>query len=242
MQILMITIIIAIIAIILILVSPFIGFKPKRVLLSFDTEHVDSEESINSVLEVLKENDVKATFFIMTNMTSKKINVIEKIHDKGHELACHTHNHPDMKKITKEEKEKELDLCIKIIQDISGINPTGFRAPYHEIDSETFEVLKEKDFKYDASLIKGHLNLFVRESIPEIKVTATFGLPIEDYFYLYVVNMPNLYTFLQKHKKGKTLSLLYHPRFIGANPEILDEVIKYHKNNGAEFLMHEEII
>ena len=76
------------------------------VLLSFDTEEFDvprehgvdfslqqgmevSVTGTHRILDVLKENEVKATFFCTGNFVNNAPDTIRRIIDEGHELACH---------------------------------------------------------------------------------------------------------------------------------------------------------
>ena len=76
------------------------------ILLSFDTEEFDvprehgvdftleqgmevSKEGTNRILDVLKEQGVKATFFCTGNFAENAPEVMQRIMDEGHEVACH---------------------------------------------------------------------------------------------------------------------------------------------------------
>ena len=80
------------------------------ILLSFDTEEFDvprehgvdfsladgmkvSVEGTNRILDVLKDNDVKATFFCTGNFVREAPDTIQRIIREGHELACHGVDH-----------------------------------------------------------------------------------------------------------------------------------------------------
>jgi len=47
----------------------------------------------DEVLNILKENDVKATFFIIGNQIKGFENVIKRIQDDGHSFGLHTYTH-----------------------------------------------------------------------------------------------------------------------------------------------------
>ena len=80
------------------------------ILLSFDTEEFDVprehgvdftlEEGMkvsivgtNRILDTLKTNDVKATFFCTANFVQNAPDVMKRIQDEGHEIACHGCDH-----------------------------------------------------------------------------------------------------------------------------------------------------
>ena len=80
------------------------------ILLSFDTEEFDvprehgvdytleegMEVSIygtNLILDILKKNKVKATFFCTGNFARNAKDVMKRIVEEGHEVACHGVDH-----------------------------------------------------------------------------------------------------------------------------------------------------
>ena len=68
------------------------SFTDDRVLfLTFDDW--GTEESINELLYVLDKYNVKATFFVKTNYVDTNPNLLRKIAEDGHQIACHTDGH-----------------------------------------------------------------------------------------------------------------------------------------------------
>lgn len=59
--------------------------------LTFD----DGPSAINTpkVLDILKENNIKATFFMVGTMVEQHPELVKRIHDEGHTIANHTTNH-----------------------------------------------------------------------------------------------------------------------------------------------------
>ena len=51
------------------------------------------DRNINLILDLLKQNDVKATFFVLGWIAERYPSLIKKIHNEGHEIACHGYNH-----------------------------------------------------------------------------------------------------------------------------------------------------
>ena len=109
------------------------------------------------------------------------VDVLRKAREKGHELQLHGLEHtglefgypPDFilayedelrerikkerdeieSEMTKEKLDKKLKEAIEIFQDVFGIRPVGFRAPYASTHENTFKVLLENGFIYDSSYI-----------------------------------------------------------------------------------------
>lgn len=62
----------------------------KRAFLTFD----DGPSSItNTILDVLKQENVKATFFVLGSRVEAKPDVVKRIYDEGHYIANHGYSH-----------------------------------------------------------------------------------------------------------------------------------------------------
>ena len=96
------------------------------------------ESTTDVLLELFEKYDVKATFFTLGYIAEKFPKLIKKIHDKGHELASHTYSHIDLRKVSKDEFEKDLLKSITAIEKSSGQKVLGFRAPFFSINYENF--------------------------------------------------------------------------------------------------------
>ena len=88
------------------------------------------------ILDVLKEFNAKATFFVLTEKINEKtMPIIKRIIDEGHILASHDHNHSNNNNETKAEFVRELKQTVRAIekiQDDNGTNPVElyYRFPY----------------------------------------------------------------------------------------------------------------
>ncbi len=100
----------------------------KTVYLTFDDG--PSDRVTPKILDVLKENDVKATFFIIGQQAEKRIPLLQRIHDEGHALAVHSYTH-DYKSIYANPQAllEDIDRCNKIIKQITGKPSTVYRFP-----------------------------------------------------------------------------------------------------------------
>lgn len=108
------------------------------------------------ILKVFSNNDVKGTFFVLGQIAEHYPDVVKRIHSEGHELAVHGYNHLLFSKMTSEKAFQELDSAKKLIEDISGDEVFGHRAPAFSINPETswaFDVLVKCGFAYDSSVM-----------------------------------------------------------------------------------------
>ena len=108
------------------------------------------------VLDVLKELELKITFFIVGKDATFEHNhkYIKMIADAGHEIANHSFKHETWLHLyTKEELEQEIRSAHTILTEISGQEPKGFRGPGFSWSETVLEVLAEQGYDYDASTL-----------------------------------------------------------------------------------------
>lgn len=83
----------------------------------------------------------------------------------GHEIACHTHNHPhgviiDPNRPTRsvalneEDWIREIKTSLKVMDGLGLPLPRGFRSPYLEYNRHSFEALSALSFLYDSSIVE----------------------------------------------------------------------------------------
>lgn len=105
------------------------------------------------ILELFAHYQTPATFFIPSHVVEQHPKMTRKIHDDGHELAAHGHLHEKLAGLTEAEEAAILDKSFGIFEDVVGFRPTGYRAPWFEINPWTAALLKEKGLTYNASLM-----------------------------------------------------------------------------------------
>lgn len=78
----------------------------KKVYLTFDNGY--EAGYMPKILEVLKQNDVKACFFITAHYVNSQPELVKKMIDEGHTIGNHTVNHKSMPTLTNDEIKKEV--------------------------------------------------------------------------------------------------------------------------------------
>lgn len=110
-------------------------------------------KNTDKILKILKDNDVKATFFVVGTMSTGRI---KDIYDAGHAIGLHTNTH-EIDRDAKGYVYKNVNSFIKDVNGISdavykkiGIRPCLTRFPggsttaYGRLGKENFEEIKEK--------------------------------------------------------------------------------------------------
>ena len=99
----------------------------KIVYLTFDD---GPSENTTKILDILKENDVKATFFIISPYIPSHNEIVKRIYDEGHALGNHTADHEFNKIYTSEEAfMKSFNKQQEFIKSLTGSECRIFRFP-----------------------------------------------------------------------------------------------------------------
>lgn len=107
----------------------------KKVYLTFDEGY--EAGYTEKILEVLKQNDVKACFFITAHYVNTKPELVEKMIEEGHIIGNHTVNHKSMPDLDLEAIKKEvMDLHTSIYQKF-GYEMKYIRPPKGEYSEKT---------------------------------------------------------------------------------------------------------
>lgn len=102
-------------------------YVDKKVYLTFDDgPSIFTDE----ILDILKEYDVKATFFVVGKENKKSKELYKRIVDEGHTLGMHSYSHEYSKIYNSlEDFQKDFTKLWKLLYDTTGYKPTIFRFP-----------------------------------------------------------------------------------------------------------------
>ncbi|HEY3283881.1 MAG TPA: polysaccharide deacetylase family protein, partial [Armatimonadota bacterium] len=82
------------------------------------------------ILDILKQNGVKATFFIVGSVADQNPGLVKRIWREGNELGNHTFTHGNMARMSTARVAVELSATQRLIQSLTGHSSRLFRAPY----------------------------------------------------------------------------------------------------------------
>jgi hypothetical protein len=144
----------------------------------------------------------KITFFITAVLAREAPELIKKIHDDGHEIACHYNFHDNIDNETAETFGANLDIAIETLHSITGEIPLGFRAPNFSISSNNTFAHQElaKRFKYDSSIKTS-------EQKTQILKNEQFSLDDESLKEFYIYAMPYAFNKINIRTGGTFLRL-----------------------------------
>ncbi len=135
--------------------------KLKAVTFSFDDGNLEDKR----LIELFNKYGVKGTFNLNSGslctshawsyeLDGRKYTVhhlsaenIDKIY-KGHEVACHTLQHPDLTNLTEEQVRNQICLDRRYLELLFGYHIDGFAYPFGTYNDTCIKVLKEAGFLY----------------------------------------------------------------------------------------------
>lgn len=189
--------------------------KKKIIYLTFDDG--PSYKVTNNVLDILKENKVKATFFLIGNQIGGREEIVQRIYNEGNKIGLHSYTHK-YKKIYANEDEfiNEMRDCRNEINRVIGISPKIIRFPggsYKRLSKELLKRLHEENFKvYDWNA----------ENSDGLKPKTS-----PDELYEKAISWAG---------KNERIILLMHCTDANQNTcKALPEIIEYYKSQGYEF-------
>jgi polysaccharide deacetylase family protein (PEP-CTERM system associated) len=107
-----------------------------------------------TLLALFDELGVSATFFILGMAARAHPELVEAVAAAGHEIGCHGDAHLPVHTQTPEDFAADLRAARRTIEELTGRQPLGYRAPAFSITRDcpwAYEVLADEGFLYDAS-------------------------------------------------------------------------------------------
>lgn len=105
------------------------------------------------ILRVLRRRDVRATFFVPSAVAEWHPDTVRAIVGEGHEVGLHGHVHERPDLLEPDDERAITDRSIGILSDLTGVRPTGYRAPGAEASASTIAILGEHGISYDSSFM-----------------------------------------------------------------------------------------
>lgn len=110
---------------------------------------------LGKILDLLDEQGIKATFFVLGEVATHNPDVVKRICERGHHIACHSYSHQFLGKATPEEVAADIRKAIDAIENCVGYKVNAYRAPAFSITEKNkwvLSILIENGIKYDCSI------------------------------------------------------------------------------------------
>ncbi len=122
--------------------------NPKTVYITFDD---GPSANTAKVLDILEQEGVRATFFVLGNQAKSRPELINSIWEQGHAIGNHTYNHNYNNLYSGfTEFWSQIKQTEEIVRGITGVRPQLIRAPggtFGHFDHTYFQLLKQAGYE-----------------------------------------------------------------------------------------------
>ncbi len=120
--------------------------EDKVLYITFDAGYENG--NIEKILNVLKEENVPAAFFVLDNIILKNIDLVTRMLEEGHLVCNHTKNHKNLSKLTDEEIVKNICDLEKLYSERTGHRLSKyFRFPEGRYSENALKVVNSLGYK-----------------------------------------------------------------------------------------------
>ncbi|WP_137113605.1 polysaccharide deacetylase [Mesorhizobium sp. GR13] len=205
---------------------------------------------IGRVLDLLRQKNVKATFFVPAHTAVSFPSETRRIIEDGHEIGVHGYCHETPIGYTREAEADLLDRSIAKLRTVLGkdFTPIGYRSPAWDLSADSVELLLERGFLYDSSMMADDFSPYRArrgDSVDEEAfvpggLTKLIEMPVawelDDFPYFTFINKPLFgglrtpddvyncwrgeFDYCHEAIEDGVFTLTMHPQIIGRGPRI----------------------
>ncbi len=140
------------------------------------------EASTHRLLELFDANRTRGTFFVLGWVAKRYPRLIAEIHQRGHEIGCHSLDHRLVCRMKPAEFHETTQLAKNLIEAIIHEPVLGYRAPCFSITPGcewAFDSLARLGFAYDSSVHPVDHPLYGNPTAPRAAYTVAHGRLME---------------------------------------------------------------
>ena len=131
-------------------------FQVERLRLSsagqaWDNQELRVQANVERLLQILAGSGTLATFFVLGWVAERVPGLVQSIVSRGHEVASHGYAHVLLNQLDEREFEEDLVKAKQLLEDGTGAEVVGYRAPRFSTVEYLPEVLRRNGFLYDSS-------------------------------------------------------------------------------------------
>ncbi len=127
------------------------------------------ERNTDRILELFAERGVSATFFTLGWVAERYPELIRRIVDAKHELACHGYSHVRVTQQTPKAFHSDATRAKDLLENIGGVEVKGYRAASYSIGASNLwalDVLEDIGFLYSSSIYPVRHDLYGMPEAP----------------------------------------------------------------------------
>jgi polysaccharide deacetylase family protein (PEP-CTERM system associated) len=121
----------------------------------WDSMECRVERNVHRLLDLLNSKQAHATFFTLGWVAERYPALVRRIVADGHELASHGYGHQRVTDLSRAEFKDDVTRAKQLLEDIGGVEVTGYRAPSFSIGQSNLwalEVLLNSGHLYSSSI------------------------------------------------------------------------------------------
>jgi peptidoglycan/xylan/chitin deacetylase (PgdA/CDA1 family) len=197
--------------------------------------------ALPKILDLLSKHQVHATFFVPAWVASTYPESIRDIVAGGHEIGAHGVRHVSPNLLEPSEEISRLRLSIKVLEEVAGHRPVGYRAPAWALSPSTLEMVAREGFLYSSNLMDSDLPYLHKDPAGLVELPVSWVLDDAAHFWFdeetwnktiepaFTVQALWREEFEAIHAEHGYFGLTMHPQFIGrpARIRMLDEFLQW---------------
>ncbi|MBM0064536.1 polysaccharide deacetylase family protein [Alkalicoccobacillus gibsonii] len=117
------------------------GKQTKEIALTFDDG--PDPRVTSDLLDVLKEEDVPATFFLLGARAKAYPELVRRTHNEGHLIGNHGYWHNPIIQLSDKQARFEIEQTQQVIEQIIGVKTSLYRPPFGLLNEQKVEVVKD---------------------------------------------------------------------------------------------------
>ncbi len=130
----------------------FPGGKPKALVLSYD----DGSEHDRQLVELLNRFGIRGSFHLNSGRLGDPHHISRdevRLLYRGHEVSCHTVNHPDLTRLSNQEIRREIHEDRIALEQLADSPVRGLAYPFGRYDARVIGMLPELGIEYARTVI-----------------------------------------------------------------------------------------
>ena len=98
------------------------------------------------ILDILAAHNIPATFFVLGRNAERHPDLVQRIHDEGHEIGIHTYSHPNLRHLNLAAQSEQIGRVQRFLRSL-GIEARFLRPPYGSFNDITLKAAEQMDLK-----------------------------------------------------------------------------------------------
>lgn len=123
---------------------PIYRGNSEKKMISFMINVAWGNEYLEPILHTLRQEGVKATFFLDGSWLKNNVELAKQIQEDGHELSNHAYSHPDMRALGREEQRGQIVKTERLLKERLGVDNKWFAPPSGSYNDATVQIAREQ--------------------------------------------------------------------------------------------------